>query len=382
MLSAPSALAQQTASGTAVSGSGTTAGSGSTTLRSFSLQEIQRQEIARQWSARLQRTEDFRQQWLQERSFLTAMEIDKDQYLNRRSQRRAGCWSDIRKANKLGQFSAALDCYRGELTEDLSRLQKEREYVERVPGVSDDVRWLTLTRLDLLGDALAVIRNAIDSDVYQAMEEIQDAKQNLLISYRKPVWLMQTKLRADKLLTWTASILTRIGAMEGSTAEGETAERLYESVLCLTEAEKMLQDVLTSQEFEAADAKLALAQAHVQGCIVALQGGDITPPTTRESAVETTASPARPATSAAATTANGYEPNRLLQRRLDSVSSYRLSRNASAPTHGAANRSPVDTRMFLSGADEDVAASTCNGQPVSRRLLRRIGNTCNIANVE
>lgn len=362
--SMPVAAAQET-------GSGSLSASGQIVMPVFSLQELQRQEIPRQWEARIARSENFRQAWLQEKTFVKAMQINDEEYRKRRAARRQECRSDIRKASKIGKLSVSLECYREELADALDRLQKQREYIERMPGVSDDVRWLTLMRLDLLGDALNVIVNAIDSDVYQSVEELEEAKQNLLISYRQPLWLMETRLRADKLLTWTASLMTRIGAMGQENLDGEDSKRLYEGVACLNESEALLKTTVAAQELSAATQKLADAQAKLQDCITLIRGDDVIDTAEEEQVVEVVEID------------RGRVPqqqeltSRRVQRRLTRQVNLRLTRVPN--DHGAAtDEKPVDTSMML-GNDTRVTV-TCNGQPISRRLQRRIGETCNIAN--
>src|SRR3990167_2085054 len=92
--SMPVAAAQET-------GSGSLSASGQIVMPVFSLQELQRQEITRQWEARIARSENFRQAWLQEKTFVKAMQINDEEHRKRRAARRRERRSAIRTPRKI-----------------------------------------------------------------------------------------------------------------------------------------------------------------------------------------------------------------------------------------------------------------------------------------
>jgi len=140
--------------------------------------------------------------------------------------------------------------------------------VEQVPGISDDVRWLTLTRMDLLTDALEVITNAIDSDVYQSMEELTEVKGNLLENYRKPKWLMMTRLQASRLLRWTESLITRAGLVEEQEELSSAATiKLLDTIMCLQGADTMLNSSISSQDLGTARVSLNEGYMKMRTCV-------------------------------------------------------------------------------------------------------------------
>lgn len=265
------AQSEDTGTGSVSTGSGTTA-SGDTVQEEeapdFSLEAIQRRAAEALWEAREQRSQDFRSQLLQTSKLMDGIRLQRKNFIQKRSEHRTECRRNIRRASKLTKLKTNVVCYREELSLQLELLEKERAFVEQVPGVTDDVRWLTLTRIDLLTDALAVVITAMDSDVYETIEELEEVKQNLLLNYRVPYWLMMTRLRADRMLTWTASIMTRIGKVaEQEEVSEEMGLMILDALNCLTEEETMLKSVTNSNDILSARTELRQSYAKMRTCI-------------------------------------------------------------------------------------------------------------------
>ena len=247
-------------------------GTGSGTGTGETIDSIQQRAAELEWQSRIRQSESFREDLTNLNKIRDAYRKDFEENAQERAEQRRECRRQMRLASSYTKFDTALDCYRIEMNLNLAKLQKQRSYVEVVPGVTDDIRWLTITRIDLLIDALEVIINAIDSDVYQSIEEIQEVKGNLLENYRKPKWLMMTRLRADKLLTWTKNLMTRIELMEKQVVleEGVT-EKLVEALTCLQEEEDILESSISSQALGKAISDLYDARVKMRSCIIILR---------------------------------------------------------------------------------------------------------------
>ena len=229
---------------------------------------IQQQAAEQEWQRLIQKSTDFREDLKKmktiRRSYLMYMEnVRTDLILHRQT-----CRKEIRLSSSYYKLDTVLDCYRQELVITNEKLQKQREYVEKIPGISDDVRWLTLTRMDLLMDALKVIVNAIDSDVYQSVEELQEVKINLLNNYRKPNWLMMTRLQANRLLMWAESLITRAGlAEEQEELSSAATVKLLDTIMCLKEVNELLNSSISSQDLGTARMKLKEGHMEIRTCV-------------------------------------------------------------------------------------------------------------------
>lgn len=246
-------------------------GSGATSVQSTSL-DIQQQIAELEWKARRERSEAFQAALAANAKTAQQLQALKEENYQKRAEHRATCRADMRKANTYTILSTALRCYRAELTLELERLRKERDYIETMPGVTDDIRWLALTRNDLLLDAMNIIVTAIDSDVYQNVDELEEVKQNLLTHYRKPKWLMDVRLNADRLSAWTATLLTHIATIAEEPDMTEDAlVQLQNGLLCLHEQEQLLQLVQGAQDVGEAQTLFDNAQSHMKTCLGTLR---------------------------------------------------------------------------------------------------------------
>ena len=249
----------------------TESGSGST-AEQVDFGTVQERAARKEWEERKKRSEDFRLEHLQTKDRLRSIAYSQKKNKDARAEVRAQCRLDIRKSSKFTKVATTMRCYRSELTLNLERLRKEREFVEQVPGISDDVRWLTLTRIDLLTDALSVVVSAIDSNLYESVEELQEAKANLLKNYRKPKWLMMVRVQADRMQTWNSSIVTRITTIaEEEDLTPEIDDQLLDALLCYSDAEEIIENVLVQQDVPSAQSALRSAQKHMRQCAALLR---------------------------------------------------------------------------------------------------------------
>ncbi len=226
-----------------------------------------------EWQARIERSKAFRKSILQTNDSLEKLREDKRSNLQRRAEHRRKCYEDFRSANRYIRFSIALRCYRAELTLNMEYLRKERIYIEKMPGVTEDTRALAITKINILLDAITSIVTAIDSNVFESVKELEEAKLNLLTMYRKPKWLMITKLKAENIMTWTASLATRITGIinKYKDTDPEISAKLIDGIICLSESDVIFQSVLDEQDSKSAIQKLHEAQENVRRCFIILQ---------------------------------------------------------------------------------------------------------------
>lgn len=233
------------------------------TLRSF-----QEQAAQLEWEARLQRSQQFRSDLQNEKTAFAALERHREQLQNRQTEHRAACAEEMRRANKFTKLPTALRCYAAELGLENDLLRKERAYLEVMAGISPESRSLALTRLDLLADAIQTITTAIESKVFQATEELEEAKGNLLQTYRQPYWLVRKQLQVERMQTWTASLMTRMAGIASEQEDGaDTVQELMDVLYCLQQSETLLGGAALLQENDALHRALEQAEEHIRNCM-------------------------------------------------------------------------------------------------------------------
>jgi len=233
------------------------------------LRSIQQRAAELEWETRVARTQTFRKDITETWNELLAIQKQIQKNLKRREEHRTECAEELRSASKFTKIPIALRCTQADLQLELEILRKEKEHIEVMPGVTEDTRSLALTRLDLLTDALQTIVTAIESDVFQAVGELKEAKQNLRITYREPFWLLQLKLQAEKLQTWNASLMTRVAivAEEQQDLDPETTDILIDAITCLQQEEELLEDAGAAQDLTTAQSRINGAQNKMHTCL-------------------------------------------------------------------------------------------------------------------
>ena len=268
-------IVQLTGSG-AMTGSGTLTGSGAMT-GSGTIQDIQaakeKAEAEEAWQARIERSKAFRKSILQTSDSLEKLREGKQSNIRKRAEHRHKCYEDFRRASKYTRLSVAIRCYRAELTINLEYLRKERIYIGKMPGVTEDAKALANTKIDILLDAITSIVTAIDSNVFGSVKELEETKINLLTMYRRPKWMMITRLKAENIMTWTASLSTRIAGIinKYKDTDPEISEELINGITCLSESDIILQSVIDEKDSKGALQKLHEAQENIRRCFITLQ---------------------------------------------------------------------------------------------------------------
>lgn len=193
-------------------------------------------------------------------------------FYKKRAAFRKQCREDMRRANRDSLITTLLRCYKSDLTLERDFLKEKRVRLEKLPGVIAKVRTGTLSRLDLLTDAMGTIVFAIDNGVYGAQDELIEAKTNLREKYRKPFAAGAVTADADRTLSSIATLILGADAARADekAMTGTEREDWVSGRRCLTAEEDALHDLIA---FEPADARTSLLQslAAIQKCTAQLK---------------------------------------------------------------------------------------------------------------
>lgn len=167
-------------------------------------------------------------------------------YAKKRWEHARLCRRDLREANRDTKLATGLRCYRGALTQEREFRKEEKSFVLKAPGVTEEQKFKAFAALDALTDAIGTIIDAVDSGVYERLEDLSEAKQNLHTLYRVKAEEAIRRLRARQLLAWIARMILK--TEEAARAEpGKSTERIaaWENVLnCFLESEEGTENAL------------------------------------------------------------------------------------------------------------------------------------------
>lgn len=250
-------------------GSGSTA-SGATIeneVVNLSLQLVQQQVAQKEWQQREDRAGSYREEFLKAKSKLERLETGIENLRKNRDVIRAECRVELRKASVYTLLGVSERCYSSSLAAEIKILSAEKEYLQNVPGLQPDIRALAETRINLLGDALNVIQTAISNQVFESVEELEEAKQALYKNYRSPKWLMDVRVQADRLYTHTSSIILRIGEIANEQYENpDLTNTLIATLTCYTNAESLLEKSTSSSNLEESQNGITQAITDLEAC--------------------------------------------------------------------------------------------------------------------
>ncbi len=185
--------------------------------------------------------------------------VEKREYLK-------GCREDISKSNPNLRLPIMLKCYRGELTLDLEDLRKERAFLDKLPGTSDEAKSQVDESIVPLMDAITAVIDGIDAGVYTSEAGLVETKKNLAERYKAPYWLAITTLRANGLLSWTSHMIRRIDLVMVGT-EDTDEDGLKNTRGCYEDSELMLLEIPFMVEYSEAQDRLQRAVEMVGSCI-------------------------------------------------------------------------------------------------------------------
>ena len=187
------------------------------------------------------------------------LRVEKREYLK-------GCREDISKSNPNLRLPIMLKCYRGELTLDLEDLRKERAFLDKLPGTSDEAKSQVDESIVPLMDAITAVIDGIDAGVYTSEAGLVETKKNLAERYKAPYWLAITTLRANGLLSWTSHMIRRIDLVMVGT-EDTDEDGLKNTRGCYEDSELMLLEIPFMVEYSEAQDRLQRAVEMVGSCI-------------------------------------------------------------------------------------------------------------------
>lgn len=250
-------------------GSGSTA-SGTTVEQevvNLNLQLVQQQVAEKEWQDREARAGSYREEFLKAKGKLERLEAGIENLRKARDVIRAECRVELRKSSVYTLLGVSERCYRESLESEIKILTAEKEYLQNIPGIQPDIRALAETRINLLGDALKVIQTAISNQVFESVEELEEAKNALYKNYRTPKWLMDVRVQSDRLYTHTSSIILRIGEIANEEYDNpDLTNTLIATLTCYTNAESLLESGTSSSVLEEAQNNLTQAIVELEAC--------------------------------------------------------------------------------------------------------------------
>lgn len=167
---------------------------------------------------------------------------------SRQMQHRRDCRQAIRASNRDTIVRTSAQCFRGDVLLDVNLLRKQLQYIGAIPQLAADTKNTTSGAILELIDAEMAIVDAIDAGVFQTVEAMENAKQNLRTAYRAPVWLALTHLRADQELTWVVFMVKKLEDLLGTWPTLEENPHMRETAICLEETAKLLQATITNTD--------------------------------------------------------------------------------------------------------------------------------------
>jgi len=192
------------------------------------------------------------------------------------------CRREVRYANRDTKFPTIQRCFRGQLTLNLEGLRKERSYLASRPGLSKSSRTELLSAVDELTEAITAIVDGIDTGVFVAEDNFQEAKRNLADLYRTPMWIAQVHGSADVLLTWAAHLIIQMKEHMQLAEDPERTQILRNTVDCFRDAEFLLKDTVALSEYEAAEEALTQSLIHMHTCLEIAEGAPYNTSTPQE----------------------------------------------------------------------------------------------------
>jgi len=224
-------------------------------------------EEEQQWQQRFERAEGFRLEMLQTRRGVEFYYDFRKKNVQDVQKSRTKCQEDLRHANRDTTFPTLQRCYTKELMLNKELREKQKEYAESVPGVSEDMRQQTLAALNTLIDALTSMIEGTENAVFRSKEELIEAKKNLHTAYRTPTLLALLRMEADRTDTWIAHLMQRLFTMTQNTSLSPDAfAKASETMQCYEEAETEMQSIGNTNEFIKENGNMRATMQHLQHC--------------------------------------------------------------------------------------------------------------------
>lgn len=175
-----------------------------------------------------------------------------------------GCHDDLRRANRDQKFPTMLRCFRGRLMLELTALRKERLIWAEMKALTPAVQTAVLDQSDRLADALSTIVTAVDSNVYDTEEDLQEARRLLHSQYRLSHWTAVLHAHGNRLLAWVAYLAKDMQSLLDSP--------LWEdSVTCVENAADLLVALPATTTYDDALSAWSAARSQTALCDVTIQ---------------------------------------------------------------------------------------------------------------
>lgn len=190
----------------------------------------------------------------------------------RQAEHRAECREAIRRANRDELMVRARQCYRSDLLLDVTMLRNQLQYITSIPSLATNIKAsATGAILNQINAEMAIV-DAIDTGIFNQIEQLEETKRNLTANYRQPTWLTLTKIKADQELTWIIFMLKNLETRaDFSRPESENAVLLKEIVSCLETGAITLTQSISSVDRQNATQNLYIAQDLLQTCRYKIQ---------------------------------------------------------------------------------------------------------------
>lgn len=219
------------------------------------------------WAERISRYPNFWANMMNFRSEASAFNKEHDQRREQRRLKRLECRTAVRSANRDSIVPITESCYRATLTLDLEILRKEKQYIETLPNIAEDVRGSAKFHNQNLADAISTIIQAIDAGVFEGKEGLMEAKKNLGVSYREHYRLAMTRLRIERATNWLNHLLLRLRDVEVTAAPpAPVLTKIQTTIECLELREEQLRALLPMEDNDALIAAFRQAQSDVKFC--------------------------------------------------------------------------------------------------------------------
>lgn len=190
------------------------------------------------WQTRKENAAGFWAAMMNYRSTRADFAKEEQERRNKRNDQRNDCAKEIRTANRDAKLPVTKRCFRATLTIDLEILRKEKQYITNLPGISTENRNAALLRIEKLSEAISTIIQAIDANVYQNKEVLEESSKNLNTLYGAPKRHAILQIEIDRVETWINHILVRLHNIhEAQELSQPAADKIDESIACFEERE-------------------------------------------------------------------------------------------------------------------------------------------------
>lgn len=186
------------------------------------------------------------------------------------------CHEELRRANRDQKVPVTLRCYRGRLMLELTWLRKQAQWIGEDKSVNVEVKKAAVDTTDALIEGIAAIVTGIDSNVYDDEAGLREAKTLLHSQYRLRQWTAVLHADGDRLLSWV--LLLADDATEHVPANDNGMFAPWNAAAeCLENSVGWLMQVKQATTYDDALAAWTSARSEVASCTIAMKTAMKTP---------------------------------------------------------------------------------------------------------